>query len=645
MSTRFVVGSRSKRLAALPLLWRVLASRNPVFATNPAAGFVLPFVIALAAALMLAAAMLVTMGNTGIFGAFSQSRTKDARQAAEQGVDVIINTLNASPNRKLLVADVPINNWSDPAYISKLRNPCNQASQVNPTSAALQLGNNQEVPIAGDSKKTFVLKTVTLRNPKRLATFVSSSSSSGPGGIAGLSTNGYSETAIKLDNTSTSSDYGYIEVVVEGRIYDGNNKLQSTAQVTREFAVIPKCCGIGFSGPYGNETQTDCKPPMLVVGLNGGGLTVSGVTPTPELYQTNSDTSLTANSTKNDNLLFCLNTSATCKNQNNFSNSGTVKNLGQIAPAVPAYPCPTNTDCSATYAISSKPPALNGIPDTIRDYIRVAGTTGNEYVEFCSVPTTPNDQTNPSFPTSVQGCDSSDTTSAPKIRDFCVRVEAATITSGPTFYCRISTIDVHDQAFSSSYNSLISNRRQNNTLWIDSTKGSIYFYVYSTSPSAINLYDPLYPYADGQIQHLNCQNTDGTIPSTYAGVCSLAALPQSFPRAMIYSNNNINLKIGDDGFIRDLRIYLPKGTVTFDYPAGNGGNNCLPPNPLFRGILWTDNLVYVKSSNCTYSGYTATRGTLSLVVPPTGTVITSSIFQLPPPIEWVARGSTYTSLF
>jgi hypothetical protein len=643
VSTRFVASPRSKRLAALPLLWRVLASRNSVFATNPAAGFVLPFVIALAAALMLAAAMLVTMGNTGIFGAFSQSRTKDARQAAEQGVDVIINTLNASPNRKLLVADVPINNWSDPAYISKLRNPCNQASQVNPTSAALQLGNNQEVPIAGDSKKTFVLKTVTLRNPKRLATFVSSSSSSGPGGIAGLSTNGYSETAIKLDNTSTSADYGYIEVVVEGRIYDGNNKLQSTAQVTREFAVIPKCCGIGFSGPYGNETQTDCRPPMLVVGLNGGGLTIPAAAPTPELFQTSSDISLTTIATKNDDLLVCLNTAATCSTQNNLSNAATVKNLGQLAPAVPSYPCPANTNCSTNYAISSKPPSTNAIPPSIRDYIRVAGTAGNEFVEFCNVPVTPADQTNPSFPTSASNCDSSDAAASSKINDFCVRVDSTSPTAGPTFYCRISTIEIYDQAFSTSYNSQISNRRQNNTLWIDTTRGSIYFYVYGTATNAINLFDPIYPFADGQIQHVNCQNTDGTIPASYVDVCSQAALPQAFARAMIYSNNNINLRVGDDGFIRDMRVYLPRGTVTFDYPPGTSGS-CIPPDPLFRGILWTDNLVYNRPTltNCSN---TASRNTLRLVVPPTGTVITSSIFQLPPPIEWVARGSTYTSLF
>ena len=597
------------------------------------AGFVLLFILIAVASLMVGGAVLASMSIAGTFSAFSQARSKEAREAAEQGVDVIISSFNASANRKLLVAKVPLNSWSQASNINRLRNPC--APGTDPTTAALQLGGNRENAIAGDSRRVFVLKTITLRNPGRSASYVSSSDAAGDGGVAGLSSGTYSEIGIGLDPDATTANGGFIEVVVEGRIYDAAGRLKSSAQVTREFAVIPKCCGIGFAGPYGNDNRL-CAPPSIVLGLNGGGLRFTGSPdPSPTVRQASGLLDPSASGNKPASIL-CLSSSALCGTRSSLD--GVPLHLVGMAPAPPpAYPSCSGASCSTGYSI-------NTVTTSGLDYIRV-DATGNQ-VEICNVAdnnTLATSSREPALPASVSGCHSS-------INSSCLRQVDA---SGPVFYCRISELTVLDAVPSTGVNGSLSNRRQNNTLWIDTTRGSIYLYLnqlwarpWTTTGSVVNLVVGSGPYRDGQIQHLSCLDSSGAIQASYedVGICAQLASPRDLPRAMIYSDASIQLALGDDGFLRDLLVYLPSGTVSVSHPSTAG---CDPPRPALRAVLWIDTLAFTRGSNCTLSPPSAyaNASAMQLVVPPSGAQFSTSEERSPILHEWVARGSTFTRLY
>ncbi|MEB3271770.1 MAG: hypothetical protein VKJ44_09010 [Synechococcus sp.] len=657
MFTRIVSASRPGSAAAAALIWRLLADPRSVAARRRQAGFVLPFVLVLAAALLLGASMLIGLGSSGLLGAFGQLRSREARQAAEQGVDVILNTLNAPANRRLLVAEVPMGAWGETDNSAKVLNPCLSSA---PTAQAVALGKSTEQPIAGDNRRRYVLRRLTLRSPGRSASYTSSGAPGSPAGTA-TEVGSYADTAIALYPAQPNP--GYVEMVVEGRIYDAAGTLQYTAQVTREFAVVPKCCGVGFTAPYGSEAQGSCLPPTLVVGLNGGRINYTGFAQAnlrPSVLQTAgwdsaggaSDYTRTANPyAVNNPLLYCSNTSSGCNTQTVFSGTTTLANLQSSAPTSPSYPaCNTQPICSQGYAIDNSPTAADDY--TKSDYIRVnpAGTAveicnantqavGVESIDFQSL-------ANSNVATTGNAAFNSSCSQA--INDYCIRTDSSQNhpTAVPTFHCRISTLTVQDTITATAGNQSLANRRQNNTLWIDTTRGAVYLYFslpWSTSASPITLVNTsnaALRYSDGQIQHVNCQDSSGNLINNYAtlNVCTQEAIPQFWPRAMIYSGNNITMRLGDDGYVRGMRIYLPLGTVRVDYAEG-----CAPPQPIFGGILWTNNLDFNLGSICTATN--TTKYLTGLLVPQGGTVFTTSAFQVPPLYEWVARGSTYTSLF
>ena len=66
-------------------------------------------------------------------------------------------------------------------------------------------------------------------------------------------------------------------------------------------------------------------------------------------------------------------------------------------------------------------------------------------------------------------------------------------------------------------------------------------------------------------------------------------------------------------------------------------------------MLWVDSLSFVKGSNCSSAAtYASTLGVMQLVfLPggPGGTLFSTSEVRNPMLREWVARGSTFTSLY
>ncbi|MEB3332402.1 MAG: hypothetical protein VKI83_07930 [Synechococcaceae cyanobacterium] len=574
------------------------------------------------------------MSSAGILSVVSQRQTKESRDAAEAGLDVIINTLNARQNRKLLVAKVPLNSWD--ASNPKLRNPCLASDE--PTSAALNLTSNQENSIAENPRQVFVLKSITLKNPGRNASFSSASDASGPGGTAGSESGSYVDTAVELDPDATTAAGGFIELVVEGRAYDASGRLKSTSRITREFEVIPKCCGIGFSAPYGNETRS-CSLPSLIIGLNGGGLKYEGIpSPSPALRLTNSVTDSGTSSTRPPTV-YCVTSTSVCGGNQSSIDGISLSLLGLTPPQPPSYPPCTGSLCSSGYAIN----LTSTFGTAGRDYVRVnSSATG---VEICNAD---NNNTSvvdsnlePRFPANVP-----DLSCSTAINSYCVKEASAS--APPVFHCRISQLTVLDST-SAGNNSSAGNRVQNNTLWIDTTRGSIYFYLnqawlvgWPVTGLPVNLVNSN-GFQDGQIQHLNCLDSSGSVPATYAGLCGQAARPRDIPKVMIYSDSNIKLSVGDDGFLRDLLVFLPKGTISLIFPDSSAAG-CNPPLPSLRAMLWVDNLEYSRGAACTVTPYNAT-GPMQLVVPPYSAAFSNVANQKQIIYEWIARSSTFTSLF
>jgi hypothetical protein len=198
-------------------------------------GVALPITIFVILAATLGIASVIAVAANGRLSAARLGESREAREAAEAGMATVISELNRRQNRKLLVADVPINSWDSTDL--KLRNPC--SSTTAPTAAALNLRNNTPVTIAGSGgNRQFVLKTIALKTFDRGARYVSSVDAAGPGGTAGVRTGTFTDNLVNLTRLPGTDpnvrNVGYIEVTVEGRAIRGGNQV-STARITREF--------------------------------------------------------------------------------------------------------------------------------------------------------------------------------------------------------------------------------------------------------------------------------------------------------------------------------------------------------------------------------------------------------------------------
>lgn len=522
-------------------------------------GVALPITIFVILAATLGIASVIAVAANGRLSAARLGESREAREAAEAGMATVISELNRRQNRKLLVADVAINNWD--ASDLKLRNPC--ASTTPPTAAALNLRNNTPVTIAGSGgNRQFVLKTIALKNFDRGARFVSSVDAAGPGGTADVRTGTFTDNLVNLTRLPGTDpnvrNVGYIEITVEGRAIRGGNQV-STARITREFQVVPKCCNLSFNSPgnaHGNDNRF-CGDsfPRILVGLNGGGITRPGNA--QQLRVQNTDGSTSANRPAD---VLCITQNQTKCGSNTLPQTLDTVPILPIeisVPALPRYPIdpPPNTSISIR-AISSCESTTQVINKTqcnstsatsdrninnARDYLRV-NAAGQ--VQLCNakdnnlVTSAGGAGGEPILPTGfVAGsCDST-------INNFCTTTDAGT--PQVAYHCRIRRLEVSDD----TVNDGEPNRKQNNTFFIDTSRGPIYLYfnaAWSTGPGDTPGINTVANWDDGQIQHLRCSSpSDGT-------PCATRALPDASSRAGIFSDQNITVAIGDDGFIRDV---------------------------------------------------------------------------------------------
>ena len=254
-------------------------------------------------ALLVGTLGLVAIVTGGNLAAFFSGEARDSDQIAEAGADLIINTFNQPENRKLLVAgSIPPNGWS--TSNQNLQSPCLSSMGVRPGTGGTGLPSSKAINISdgqirnlgnpdaldgdrrfrlvavrystgtsGSSDRKSVSKTYDIGNKVLLKEI---------GALNGSSF----DQLVNLDrdsNFSAGTNTGSIAVTVEGRLYKaGTETLISTSTITKEYEVVPKCCGGSFgsngSGGTAPSNSLGAAPRYcsidygLIIGINGGRL-------------------------------------------------------------------------------------------------------------------------------------------------------------------------------------------------------------------------------------------------------------------------------------------------------------------------------------------------------------------------------------
>jgi hypothetical protein len=238
-------------------------------------GATVAIALVVALAVIAGTAIVAQRSFDGLLGSVFQGRAKDARLTAEAGTAFIISEWNRPANRRLYTG-LPMGNWSTAKNRCTAPSPnFDIASASNPTEAATSFANGKEVtlPGGGSFSRRFVLISATFT----------------PGSTAGRGTP-FAVTGNPVASTGTSpaisetNARGFLELVVEGRVYGTGQSPVATSRITREFIVEPKCCTRSFGGviinipDLGNDFracpgQSDLPigDLAIVTGIGGGG--------------------------------------------------------------------------------------------------------------------------------------------------------------------------------------------------------------------------------------------------------------------------------------------------------------------------------------------------------------------------------------
>jgi hypothetical protein len=257
--------------------------------------------------LIVASGSLVSVMNGGLLAISGDSAANQAQAVAESGADQIIAVFNQPENRKLLVSgDIAptTSNWT--TSNENLRSPCistrNERPGINgyPSSQAVAFAdgnfrNLSNINKSGTGDRRFALKAVryttgTNGNTNRRGIYrtynIGSPTTKEQGGMV-PSGSTFSDLVNLSDPDSNGSQLpgtntGLIAITVEGRVYRNGNQVGSST-VTKEYEVIPKCCGgsFGSNGSGGKNVNTNslgsdsryCGVDFgMIVGINGGKL-------------------------------------------------------------------------------------------------------------------------------------------------------------------------------------------------------------------------------------------------------------------------------------------------------------------------------------------------------------------------------------
>jgi hypothetical protein len=239
---------------------------------------------------------LSTLTANNLLASRKQDTRSDALSVAEAGADQVIAVLNQVENRKMLVSGQRMNQWSTADFTSPCRDKDNKTPGA-PTSTARSLGDGQfrnlDDLVVNTGNRRFALKSVTFAaGQPGSADRRSDSVTTTAGSSTAVTKGSFSSDLINLqdppDTPSTKLpgfNKGFITLTVEGQVLR-NGVVQSTATVTREFEVLPKCCGasLGSGGSGGLAASKGSDPTQslggesrfcgvefgMITGLNGG---------------------------------------------------------------------------------------------------------------------------------------------------------------------------------------------------------------------------------------------------------------------------------------------------------------------------------------------------------------------------------------
>ena len=264
-------------------------------------GFLMMAGILAALGMVLGTVALVNLNLGRLRGSKQLSDSRDAKSVAEAGLNQILATLNRPENRGLLVAGIAMGQWSNTANNNAIRSPCVNTSGVRPgasgdgipTSSARTYGDGQyrdvETGAIGTGTRRFSLRSITYATGNngasdRRALRVTTTASNNTLNTVGT----FSKDLINLDDPdgtgSLTPGYntGTISITVEGMVVQPDGSI-ARSLITREFSLIPKCCGASFGsngsggasmGSSANSLGSDsryCSVDFgVITGLNGG---------------------------------------------------------------------------------------------------------------------------------------------------------------------------------------------------------------------------------------------------------------------------------------------------------------------------------------------------------------------------------------
>lgn len=251
--------------------------------------------------LIVSATGAVWLLQGGKQAALSGSEANSAQAIAEAGADLIIGVWNEPENRRLLVAgDAAPSTWTATNQTSPCLSSNNTrpgANNGNPSAEARNLvdgnfRNIDNITQTATGDRRFRLKAVRYStgapgsSDRRTISRTFNTTSSTPTTSAGTFTGNF-RNLINLDDPDGSGtikpgiNTGLIAVEVESQVYR-NGVLVGTATVTKEYQVMPKCCGgslgsnntggSGFSGSgsLGSDSRFCGVDFGMIVGINGG---------------------------------------------------------------------------------------------------------------------------------------------------------------------------------------------------------------------------------------------------------------------------------------------------------------------------------------------------------------------------------------
>jgi len=536
-----------------PRLWLLLLRTGPDRQLRDQQGFSLAMVLLVLLVAVVSAGTLALRSATSHSGSLQLSASRQAREAAENGITEIVGELNRPENRRLLVSGTNPGSWGSSADASQL-NPClNLTGQTLPLSSATTAGNNTWKSAGGNGQ--YVLRSVRYANRDRSQRLKYSYASAGSG-AASVDTTDTTTGANTYDNNTTGSpnadvnldpvasagseNFGHIQLEVQGRVQSGSRTL-ATATVVKEYQVIPKCCFRGYSGPsstnpitpgplnsFGND-QRACGGTAdlgLLFGFNGGTLSVSGTAGSMQEVDSAGNV-LSGNSL---DAVLCITTSPTATNcvSPNSTNPIPVSGGGSV-PVIPTIfdvdPPPTFGGTGTTAGVI-----------TSSGYFRVRSDLTD--IERCTA--------------TVSG--GNITLSACSNVNFCERVTGSTVAD---YHCRMNRIRITGGS---------------DVLYFDTSRGSIALFF--DQPGTANSNGTVYVGGSSRLYHRYCS----TAPSGNQG-CTTVAPAAQFTRLSFFGNQTYNdFTFLGGGETASIFIYFPQGSVQI------GGN------ALTRGSIWTKNL-------------------------------------------------------